>query len=34
VNSDPELAKKKSDWLDLKAVARVEATSEDYQAED
>jgi hypothetical protein len=29
VNSDPELAKKKSHWLDVTALARIEATSED-----
>ena len=29
MNSDPELAQKKSCWLDVKALARVEATSED-----
>jgi hypothetical protein len=28
-NSDPELGKKKSCWLNVKALARVEATSED-----
>jgi len=29
MNSDPELANKKSCWLDVKTLARVEATSED-----
>jgi hypothetical protein len=29
INSGPELVKKKSSWLDVKALARVEATSED-----
>jgi hypothetical protein len=29
MNSNPELAKKKSSWLDVEALARVEASSED-----